>query len=189
MYGQVVAVDAFGEAFVIPLLSILEEIESCPGVTRACLPSTQNIRRISASKISIDVNSLREPPTWRLPEQLYPKSNCADSGYGSTSNKSSTCDDGRDALILERELVGIPVQNDSFLVANTGLWGASDLNFYPGPLQISQPRPILPSDLLGASLFSDYLEPRTESRLGPLNDSDQIALDVLLSLFSRRADY
>lgn len=43
------AVDAFGEAVVIPMFSILKEVKSCLTVIRVCLLSAQVGRKIAAS--------------------------------------------------------------------------------------------------------------------------------------------
>lgn len=45
VYRQVIAVDAFGGAVIMSMLSIRTEIESGPTVIRVCLPSTKDIRK------------------------------------------------------------------------------------------------------------------------------------------------
>jgi hypothetical protein len=43
VYGHIVSMDAFGEAYVVPIQSILRDIQALPGVEKVELPTTKDV--------------------------------------------------------------------------------------------------------------------------------------------------
>lgn len=117
VYGQVVAVDAFGEGVIIPMLSVLKEIESCPRVIRACLPTAQDVYLAAECQGAADLIAFGAPS--EPLSEPHSKTTSTDSGYGSTSNDTSTNADRRDVAIWKSNSKPLDPQRQAYDIAYT----------------------------------------------------------------------